>query len=175
MIQSHFQEGLGRWSKTPGAAETSIKNLPPSAIGDPCNLDAMGLLSANKGRPMEGIVEQALQVGKRVAPESSVEPEVKAGETNRGVSGEPRASLTVAQGLAISTPPETVVVPFAVEANNLNGSMYYPDGESAKDLALELVENGFFKYVEWSANMMEEEAKWRLKTAELQAKSIKPK
>jgi staphylococcal nuclease domain-containing protein 1 len=44
--------------QTPGAAEASVRNLPPSAIGDPSNLDAMGLLSANKGRPMEGIVEQ---------------------------------------------------------------------------------------------------------------------
>ncbi|KAI5411166.1 Translin-1, variant 2, partial [Lathyrus oleraceus] len=59
--------------------------------------------------------------------------------------------------------------------SNLIGSVYYPDGESAKDLALELVENGFAKYVEWSANMMEEEAKRRLKTAELQAKKSKLK
>lgn len=44
--------------QVPGAAEASIRNLPPSAIGDPSNLDAMSLLAANKGRPMEGIVEQ---------------------------------------------------------------------------------------------------------------------
>ena len=35
-----------------------MRNLPPSAIGDPSNLDAMGLLAANKGKPMEAIVEQ---------------------------------------------------------------------------------------------------------------------
>jgi len=52
------QEGLGRWSKLPGAAEASIRNLPRSAIRDPSNLDAMGLLAANKGLPMEAIVEQ---------------------------------------------------------------------------------------------------------------------
>ncbi|MBA0563616.1 hypothetical protein Golob_008588, partial [Gossypium lobatum] len=52
------QQGVGRWSKVPGAAEASIRDLPPSAIGDPSNLDAMGLLAANKGKPMEGIVEQ---------------------------------------------------------------------------------------------------------------------
>lgn len=51
-------QGLGLWSKVPGAADTSIRTLPPSAIGDPSNLDAMSLLAANKGRPMEGIVEQ---------------------------------------------------------------------------------------------------------------------
>ena len=44
--------------QVPGAAEASIRNLPPSAIGDPRNLDAMSLLAANKGRPMQGIVEQ---------------------------------------------------------------------------------------------------------------------
>ncbi|RRT66319.1 hypothetical protein B296_00037893 [Ensete ventricosum] len=42
----------------PGATESAVRNLPPSAIGDPSNFDAMGLLAANKGRPMEGIVEQ---------------------------------------------------------------------------------------------------------------------
>ena len=28
------------WSRTPGASELSIRNLPPLAIGDPSNLDA---------------------------------------------------------------------------------------------------------------------------------------
>jgi len=50
--------------------------------------------------------------------------------------------------------------------SNLIGSVYYPDGESAKYLALELLENGYAKYVVWSANMMEEEAKRKLKTVE---------
>ncbi|XP_027903000.1 ribonuclease TUDOR 1-like [Vigna unguiculata] len=214
------QEGLGRWSKVPGAAEASIRNLPRSAIGDPSNLDAMGLLAANKGLPMEAIVEQirdgstlriyllpqfqfvqvfvagiqSPQMGRRAAPESVVESELASDDTNGDVSGEPRAALTSAQRLAVSTTAtETAADPFAHEAkfftemrvlnrdvrivlegvdkfSNLIGSVYYPDGESAKDLALELVENGYAKYVEWSANMMEEEAKRKLKTAELQAK-----
>ncbi|XP_014509090.1 ribonuclease TUDOR 1 [Vigna radiata var. radiata] len=214
------QEGFGRWSKVPGAAEASIRNLPPSALGDSSNLDAMALLAANKGRPMEGIVEQvrdgstlrvyllpdfqfvqvfvagiqAPQMGRRAVPESVIEPEVPADETNGDVPGEPRAPLTSAQRLAASaSSAETSADPFAPEAkfftetrvlnrdvrivlegvdkfSNLIGSVYYPDGDSAKDLALELVENGFAKYVEWSANMMEEEAKRKLKTAELQAK-----
>ena len=42
----------------PGASEAAIRKLPPSAVGDPSNLDAMSLLAANKGRPMEAIVEQ---------------------------------------------------------------------------------------------------------------------
>ncbi|KAJ7945200.1 Ribonuclease [Quillaja saponaria] len=212
------QQGLGRWSKVPGAAEASIRNLPPSAIGDPSNLDAMGLLAANKGSPMQGIVEQVrdgstlrvyllpefqfVQVfvagiqspsmGRRAAPESVVETET-VGETTVDVPGEPRAPLTSAQRLAGSTATETAADPFAPDAkfftemrvlnrdvrivlegvdkfSNLIGSVYYSDGESAKDLALELVENGFAKFVEWSANMMEEEAKRRLKIAELEAK-----
>ena len=38
--------------------EAAIRNLPPSAVGDPSNLDAMGLLASHKGKPMEAIVEQ---------------------------------------------------------------------------------------------------------------------
>ncbi|KAG5019520.1 hypothetical protein JHK87_015375 [Glycine soja] len=213
------QEGLGRWSKVPGAAEASIRNLPPSALGDPSNFDAMTFLNANKGLPMEAVVEQvrdgstlriyllpefqfvqvfvagiqAPQMGRRAAPESVVEPELVSDDTNGDVPGEPQAPLTSAQRLAVSTSAETAADPFAHDAkfftemrvlnrdvrlvlegvdkfSNLIGSVYYPDGESAKDLALELVENGYAKYVEWSANMMEEEAKRKLKTAELQAK-----
>ncbi|GAA0140103.1 hypothetical protein LIER_42601 [Lithospermum erythrorhizon] len=51
-------QGLGRWSKEPGASEASIRNLPPSAIGDSSNFDAICLLAANKGKPMEALVEQ---------------------------------------------------------------------------------------------------------------------
>ncbi|KAL5564736.1 hypothetical protein UlMin_027900 [Ulmus minor] len=219
------QEGLGRWSRVPGAAEKSIRDLPPSAIGDPSNLDAMGLLATNKGKPMQGIVEQvrdgstvrvyllpefqfvqvfvagiqAPSMGRRTAPDVIVETEVTSDETNGDASTEPRAPLTSAQRVAASAAASVEVAdPFAAEAkyftetrvlnrevrivlegvdkfSNLIGSVYYPDGESAKDLALELIENGFAKYVEWSANMMEEEAKRRLKTAELQAKKTRLK
>eukprot|EP00262_Sarcandra_glabra_P004367 TRINITY_DN1532_c0_g1_i1.p1 TRINITY_DN1532_c0_g1~~TRINITY_DN1532_c0_g1_i1.p1 ORF type:complete len:989 (-),score=241.67 TRINITY_DN1532_c0_g1_i1:125-3091(-) len=215
------QQGLGRWSKEPGASEASIRDLPPSAIGDPSNLDAMGLLSTNKGRPMEGIVEQVrdgstvrvhllpgfqfVQVfvagiqspsmGRRAVVDTIVESEIISDDTNGEVSTETRQPLTSAQRLAASTASSTEVSPdpFGREAkhfteirvlnrdvrivlegvdkfSNLIGSVYYPDGDSAKDLALELVETGLAKYVEWSANMMEEDAKRRLKTAELQAK-----
>ncbi|KAJ6882657.1 hypothetical protein NC651_029052 [Populus alba x Populus x berolinensis] len=213
------QEGLGRWSKAPGASEASIRNLPPSAIGDPSNLDAMDLLAKNKGRPMQGIVEQvrdgstvrvyllpdfqfvqvfvagiqAPSMGRRAAVETVAETETISNETNGDASGA-LAPLTSAQRLVASTtPPEVAPDPFGMEAkyftelrtlnrdvrivlegvdkfSNLIGSVYYPDGESPKDLALELVENGLAKFVEWSANMMEEDAKRQLKTAELQAK-----
>ncbi|XP_031490324.1 ribonuclease TUDOR 1 [Nymphaea colorata] len=215
------QQGLGRWSKEPGASEASIRNLPPSAIGDPSNLDAMGLLGANKGRPMQGIVEQvrdgstirvyllpefqfvqvfvagiqAPSMGRRAAVEATIEPEVTSTETNGDAPAESQVPLTSAQKLAASAAVSGEVQPdpFGREAkhftetrvlnrevrivlegvdkfSNLIGSVYYPDGDSAKDLALELVENGLAKYVEWSANMMEDDAKRRLKAAELQAK-----
>jgi hypothetical protein len=44
--------------QVPGAAEASVRNLPPSALGDASNFDAMGLLAKNKGVPMEALVEQ---------------------------------------------------------------------------------------------------------------------
>lgn len=46
------------WLQIPGAAEASIRNLPPSTIGDASIFNAKALLDANKGNPMEGIVEQ---------------------------------------------------------------------------------------------------------------------
>ncbi|KAF5186290.1 Ribonuclease [Thalictrum thalictroides] len=215
------QQGSGRWSKVPGASEKAIRDLPPSAIGDPSNLDAMGLLAENKGRPMEAIVEQvrdgstirvyllpefqfvqvfvagiqAPSMGRRGAVETVVEPEVTSDELNGEASAEPRASLTSAQRLAASTASSTEVSPdpFGREAkhfteirvlnrdvrivlegvdkfSNLVGSVYYPEGDSAKDLALELVQNGVAKYLDWSANMMEEDARRKLKAADLQAK-----
>ncbi|KAK5777268.1 nuclease domain-containing 1 [Gossypium arboreum] len=218
------QQGVGRWSKVPGAAEASIRDLPPSAIGDPSNLDAMGLLAANKGKPMEGIVEQVrdgstvrvyllpdfqfVQVfvagiqspsmGRRAAAETVVETYLTSDDQNGDASAEPRAPLTSAQKLSASAAAAAEVSPdpFGPEAkhftevrclnrdvrivlegvdkfSNLIGSVYYPEGETAKDLALELVENGLAKYVEWSANMMEDDAKRRLKAAELEAKKTR--
>lgn len=218
------QQGLGRWSRSPGASEAAIRNLPPSAIGDPSNLDAMGLLAANKGRPMEAIVEQvrdgsslrvyllpefqfvqvfvagiqAPSMGRRPMAESPIEPEITPDEPNGESSSESRGPLTSAQRLAASSASYTEVAPdpYGREAkhfteirvlnrdvrivlegvdkfSNLIGSVYYPDGESAKDLALELVESGLAKYVEWSASMIEEEAKRKLKSAELQAKKTR--
>ncbi|KAI4384672.1 hypothetical protein MLD38_002791 [Melastoma candidum] len=218
------QEGLGRWSKNPGAAEASIRNLPPSAIGNPSNLDAMGLLAANKGRPMQGIVEQvrdgstlrvyllpefqfvqvflagvqAPSAGRRAVTENVPEVDAASEEPNGVASTEPRSSLTSAQRLAVSTATSNEVAPdpFGLEAkhftemrvlhrdvrivlegvdkfSNLIGSVYYSDLETAKELALELVECGLAKYVEWSANMLEEEAKRKLKATELQAKKTR--
>jgi len=63
-----------------------------------------------------------------------------------------------------------IVVEGTNSFNNIIGSTYYPDGDTAKDLSLELVENGLAKYVEWSANMLDVEIKVKLKNAELQAK-----
>ncbi|CAN8256952.1 unnamed protein product [Cochlearia groenlandica] len=218
------QEGFGCWSKVPGASEASIRNLPPSAIGDSGGFDAMGLLAENKGKPMEGIVEQVrdgstirvyllpefqfVQVfvagiqspsmGRRTANGTVTEtvPDETNGDTS-AVSGGP---LTSAQRLAASAASSVEVSsdPFAPEAkyftehrvlsrdvrivlegvdkfNNLICSVHYSDGEAVKDLGLELVENGLAKYVEWSANMMEEEAKRKLKAAELQCKKDRVK
>nr|GMC95924.1 staphylococcal nuclease domain-containing protein 1-like [Ipomoea batatas] len=218
------QQGLGCWSKESGASNASIRNLPPSAIGDPSNLDAMGLLAANKGRSMEAFVEQvrdgstlrvyllpgfqfvqvfiagiqAPPMGRRSTTDTAIATEVTAHEANGDSSAEPRAALTSAQRLAASAASITEVAPdpYGREAkhfteirvlnrdvrvilegvdkfSNLIGSVYYSDGESPKDLGLELVVNGFAKYVEWSASMLEDDAKRRLKNAELQAKKVR--
>ncbi|KAG2279437.1 hypothetical protein Bca52824_050657 [Brassica carinata] len=218
------QEGFGCFSKVPGAAEASIRDLPPSAIGDAGGFDAMGLLAANKGKPMEGVVEQVRDgstIRVYLLPEFQFVQVFVAGiqspsmgrrntngnvvetvpdESNGDASGESRGPLTSAQRLAASAASSVEVSadPFAAEAkyftehrvlsrdvrvvlegvdkfNNLIGSVHYSDGEAVKDLGLELVENGLAKYVEWSANMMEEEAKRKLKAAELQCKKDRVK
>ncbi|KAI3684387.1 hypothetical protein L6452_33610 [Arctium lappa] len=217
------QQGVGLWNRAPGASAAAIRNLPPSAVGDPSNLDAMGLLAANKGRPMEAIVEQvrdgsslrvyllpefqfvqvfvagiqAPSMGRRTMAEPTTTTEVPYDEPNGGTNDEIRGPLMSAQRVTASSAYNEVAPdPYGREAkhfteirvlnrdvrivlegvdkfSNLIGSVYYPDGEAAKDLALELIENGFAKYVEWSASMMEDEARRKLKTAELQAKKSK--
>ncbi|XP_073353655.1 ribonuclease TUDOR 1 [Aegilops tauschii subsp. strangulata] len=125
------QQGLGRWSKEPGAAEDSIRDLPPSAIGELSGFDAKGFAVANKGKSLEAIVEQvrdgstirvyllpsfqfvqiyvagvqAPSMGRRPPnPTVVAEPEgTTNGTTNGDDSGEAPAPLTTAQSLAAST------------------------------------------------------------------------
>eukprot|EP00246_Nothoceros_aenigmaticus_P000016 TRINITY_DN10013_c0_g1_i1.p1 TRINITY_DN10013_c0_g1~~TRINITY_DN10013_c0_g1_i1.p1 ORF type:complete len:994 (+),score=218.35 TRINITY_DN10013_c0_g1_i1:98-3079(+) len=225
-------QGHGVWNKTAGASESSMRNIPPSAIGDSSSFDAMAFLQSNKGTPLKAVVEQvrdgstvrvyllpefqfvqvymagiqAPSMGRRPATTEAVETSTKAvtGETARGESETPSAAsdvpappLTSAQKLAASAaaaastevPPD----PFAREAkhftevrvlhrdvrvvlegvdkfSNLIGSVHYAAGDEASNLALELVQQGLAKVVEWSANMLEEGEKRKLKAAELQVK-----
>ncbi|KAL6495805.1 Translin-1 [Orobanche gracilis] len=216
------QDGLGRWNRVPGASEAAIRNLPPSAVSDSSNFDALALLAAKKGSPLEAIVDQVrdgstirvyllpefqhVQVlvagiqspspGRRIASEAVVATEIASSEQNGDSTVETCAPQTSAQRLAASSASifEVPADPYGKEAKHfteirvlhrdirivlegadkfktLTGSIYYPDGESAKDLALELVENGLAKYVDWSANLLEDETRRRLKNAELQAKT----
>jgi staphylococcal nuclease domain-containing protein 1 len=50
-------EGLGMWNKTPGAAEASIRQLPPSGVGEGSTFDALALLDECKGKAIPAIVE----------------------------------------------------------------------------------------------------------------------
>lgn len=43
--------------QTPGASEASIRELPPSAIGDSAGFDALGLVESSKGKVLPAIVE----------------------------------------------------------------------------------------------------------------------
>ncbi|KAJ7569603.1 hypothetical protein O6H91_01G085700 [Diphasiastrum complanatum] len=221
------EQGLGLWNKTPGGSEASIRDIPPSAIGDASSFDAAKLLESNKGKLLPAIVEhvrdgstvrvsllpefqyvqvfvagiQAPSMGRRPTVEAqSVDSATKTSDGELKSMEDlsvPVGSLTTAQKLAASVtaastseiPPE----PLAREAkhyteirvlhrdvrimlegvdkfNNLIGSLSYVNGDVAVDLALELVKEGLAKVVEWSANMLEEEEKRRLKNAELQAK-----
>ncbi|PPD95175.1 hypothetical protein GOBAR_DD07794 [Gossypium barbadense] len=114
------QQYVGRWSKVPGATEASIWDLPSSAISDPNNLDVMGLLATNKGKPMEGILEQ-----------------VRDGSTIR-VYLLPDFQFVQVFVVGIQV---YVVLEGVDKFSNLIGSVYYPEGETVKDLTLELVEN----------------------------------
>ncbi|KAL6570165.1 Translin-1 [Orobanche minor] len=201
------QDGLGRWNRVPGASEAAIRDLPPSAVSDSSNFDALALLAAKKGSPLEAIVDQYFGTirlnfvdqspspGRRIASEAVFATEIASTEQNGESTAETRAPQTSAQRLASSSASmfEVPADPYGKEAKHfteirvlhrdirivlegadkfktLTGSIYYPDGESAKDLALELVENGLAKYVDWSANLLEDETSRRLKNAELQAK-----
>ncbi|XP_076911502.1 ribonuclease TUDOR 2-like [Bidens hawaiensis] len=217
------QQGIGLWNRSPGSVEASIRDLPPSAVGDPSNLDAMGLLAVNKGKPLEAIVEQvrdgsslrvyllpefqfvqvfvagiqAPSMGRKQTQDSIIASDVPSDEPNGDTNGDSRSPLTSAQRIAASSAfnevsPDAfgreakhfteirvlnrdvrIVLEGVDKFSNLIGSVYYADGDSPKDLAMELIENGYAKYVEWSASMMEDEARRKLKAAELLAKKNK--
>ncbi|PIN03159.1 Transcriptional coactivator p100 [Handroanthus impetiginosus] len=215
------QQGLGRWNRAPGASEASIRDLPPSAVSDPSNFNAMALLASKKGSPLEAIVDQVrdgstirvyllpdfqyVQVfvagiqspspGRRAASEAGIGTEIASNDQNGDSTAEVRAPLTSAQRVAAASQSmvEVPADPYGKEAkhfteirvlhrdvrivlegvdkfSNLTGSVYYPDGESPKDLALDLVENGLAKYVDWSASLLEDDVRRKLKNTELQAK-----
>uniref|UniRef100_A0A0E0KQ46 Ribonuclease n=1 Tax=Oryza punctata TaxID=4537 RepID=A0A0E0KQ46_ORYPU len=213
-------QGLGRWSKDPGALESSIRDLPPSAIGDGRSFDAKGFVAENKGKSLEAIVEhvrdgstirvhlipsflyvqvyvagvQAPSMGRRATPAPNAQVEVGNRAANDEASATP-APMTAAQKLLASADIYSEVPPdrFGQEAkhftetrvlnrevrivmegtdnfNNIFGSVYFSDGDAVKDLALELVQNGLAKYVEWSANVLDPQLKTKLRNADLQVK-----
>ncbi|KAK8289928.1 hypothetical protein V6Z11_D07G223100 [Gossypium hirsutum] len=141
---------------------------------------------------------QSPSMGRRAVAETVVETDLTSDDQNGDASTKPWAALTSVQKLFASAPAAAEVSydPFRIEAkhftevrylnrdvrivlegvdkfSNLIGSVYYHKCETGKDHVLELVENGLAKYVEWSANMMEDDAKQRLKAAELEAKKTR--
>lgn len=213
------QQGLGKWSKASGASEASIRNLPPSAVGDSANFDTVRFALENKGRSLPAIVEQVrdgstvrvyllpefqfVQVfmtgiqspsmGRKPATETVAQADPSSHEQNGETAAEPRGQMTSAQKVAAVDSTEVAPDPFGREAkhftetrvlhrdvrivlegtdkfNNLIGSVYYNDGNEAKNLALELVTNGLAKYVQWSATNLEEKNRKEVKAAEIEAK-----
>ncbi|XP_057530825.1 ribonuclease TUDOR 1-like [Amaranthus tricolor] len=138
------QQGLGKWSKTPGASEAAIRNLPPSAIGASNNFDTETFLSENKGRSLHAIVEQVrdgstvrvyllpkfqyLQVfltgiqspsmGRRPAPDRALEAEINTNQSNGKTVAETHAPLTSAAVVAAASGVETAPDPFGREAKH---------------------------------------------------------
>ncbi|KAL9241835.1 hypothetical protein vseg_015899 [Gypsophila vaccaria] len=141
------EQGLGKWSKAPGASESAIRNLPPSAIGGGSGFDAFEFATRNKGRSIQAIVEQvrdgsALRVyllpefqfvqifvagvqsptmGRRATSENVAEVDGSSDKPNGESKAEPRAQLTSAQKLASGPSPTTTEVapdPFGREAKH---------------------------------------------------------
>eukprot|EP00897_Mesotaenium_endlicherianum_P003964 jgi/Mesen1/3596/ME000020S03125 len=49
-------QAVGMWTKEPGAAEASVRDLPASGIGQDSGFDSQALLDSSKGRPLPAIV-----------------------------------------------------------------------------------------------------------------------
>ncbi|XP_050363710.1 ribonuclease TUDOR 1-like [Argentina anserina] len=173
-------EGRGCWTRVPGAAEESIRFLPPSN-----SFDALSLLAENKGQLKEALVEQVRDgstlrvyllpefqfVHVLVAGTRAPSMEKSHGTTEIDQVAEPYAleSKFLTEACVLNKDVH-IILQGVDKFSNLIGSVYYLEQESEKNLGLELVENGYAKYVEWSANLMEEDAKKQLKAAELAAK-----
>nr|KAJ0210024.1 hypothetical protein LSAT_V11C400184580 [Lactuca sativa] len=169
------QQGFGLWDRSSGVVEAAIRNLPPSTVGDPSNLDAMGLLASKKANPWKPL-------HRRTTQEPAIPIEVPSKETNgENNNSESCGPLILAQRISASSSfNEVSPDPYGREGkhfteirvlnrdfSNLIGSVYYSDGESTKDLEMKLIENGYGKYVEWSATQR------KLKVVELLAKKTK--
>ncbi|KAJ4897259.1 TUDOR-SN protein 2 [Raphanus sativus] len=150
--------------------------------------DAMGLLAASRGKHMEAFVEQ---VGDGSTIRVYLLPELQFVQVSLLDSrcvflfltffpyvasapngAAPRGPLTSAQRLAASAVSSVEVSsdPFAMEAKYFT-ELRVPNRDVRRNCNKGLAK----KYVEWSANMMEEEAKKKLKAAELLCKKKRVK
>ncbi|KAL6193922.1 hypothetical protein ACLB2K_035006 [Fragaria x ananassa] len=153
-----FNKGLGLWSKAPGAAEASIRTLPPQL-----NLETTKtLLAANKGKRVEAIVEHVCDgstVLAHLLPEFQFVLVIVSGTQAPYVG---RNAYPFASEAKLFTESRVLnrdvhIVSEGVDKfSRLIGSVYY--GDSERDLGLELVENGYAKFVQWSAKVMDEDA-----------------
>nr|XP_043632985.1 ribonuclease TUDOR 1-like [Erigeron canadensis] len=197
--QKAKRDQLGLWNKAPVAVKAAIRNLPPSAVGNPSNLNAERLVAAKKFRRVEAIVEhvrdgsclyayllpefqfvkvfvtgiQAPSMGRRNVTDES-KSTTSASTDNEG-SPDPygREAKHFTEMRVLNRDVE-IVLECVDKSGHLVGSVYYLDGEEKeKDLALELVANGYAKYVEWSGCTMTTEARWNLIAAEREAKKNK--
>ncbi|XP_074374885.1 ribonuclease TUDOR 1-like isoform X2 [Apium graveolens] len=121
-----MNESVGIWSKAAGA----VRNLPPSAVDDPENLDVMDFLDLNKGRIMEAIVEyvrdgstlhvyllpdylhvRVYVAGIQAPPIRNRITEPEKSEANEKTSKQPRGPLASEQKVTASSAPAAKSAP----------------------------------------------------------------
>ncbi|XP_050365704.1 ribonuclease TUDOR 1-like [Argentina anserina] len=167
-----FNKGLGRWNKTPGAAEASIRTLPPHL--NPETIET--LVAANKGKSIEAIVEQVRDGSTFLAyllPEFQFVEVIVAGTQSPNNAYPFALQAKFFTECRVLNKDVRIVLEGVDKLSRLIGSVFYPDRDSEKDLGLELVEEGYARYAPWSAKVMEEDAKRLLNNAELEAKKTK--
>lgn len=159
------EKGLGIWTQDIDALEKAVRELPES------ELDAMQLLNTvGKGKPLTGIVEQVINgtlfriillpsfhtAVVALAGVQSPSMNRRSGENGSAGGGpEPYALQARHFSEVRALHREVRVVLEGVDKyNNLFGSILYPEGNEAVDLAQQLVKNSLAKVVEWSLNMM---------------------
>nr|XP_043615820.1 ribonuclease TUDOR 1-like isoform X2 [Erigeron canadensis] len=192
--------GKGLWDKSPRAIAAAVRNLAPSAVANPWNLKAKDL-GADKNK-LEAIVEhvrdgsclyvylqlpsgafqfvkvfvagiQAASMGRR--NNNNNDESKSTSSTENEVSPEYGWEAKHYTEIRVLSRVVRIASKGFDKYGCLVGTVYYPAGTEEKNLALELIKNGFAKYVDWSASKMDVEAQKELKAAELEAKNNKLK
>ncbi|KAK1358050.1 hypothetical protein POM88_051306 [Heracleum sosnowskyi] len=135
----------GVMSLSESLAAVSVRNLPPSAVDDPENLDMWGFLDVNKGRTkciqvyVAGI--QAPPVRNWIAEPEKTDASGKTSKQSRGpVASAQKVNISLSF-VSCKLHRDVRIVFEGFDKSGLIGSVYYLDGIK-KDLAVQLVAIG---------------------------------